>query len=154
VTAPSIATAPGEIAHHLNEPLCVAKNVEPSRKIEPIGIVVTPRAFGDSPIDAKLRAVSTPKESLSLADSLAKLTSLLPDLADALGRQSKSQPPVARMTLRIDEVADAVGVSRRVLERERAAGRMPKSDLRIGKMPLWRVETIHAWINSGGKGVA
>ena len=58
------------------------------------------------------------------------------------------------MTLRLDEVADAIGVSRRVLERERAAGRMPKPDLRIGKMPLWRVETIHAWISSGGKGVA
>jgi hypothetical protein len=97
---------------------------------------------------------ATPEGIASLADALGKLTTLLPGLADALDRQSKSNPPVDRMTLRFDEVAAAIGVSRRVLERERAAGRMPKPDLRIGKMPLWRVETIHTWINSGGKGVA
>ncbi len=108
----------------------------------------------ERPIETQYQAAATPKGIVTLADVLAKLTSLLPGLADALDRQTKSQPPVARMTLRLDEVADAIGVSRRVLERERAAGRMPKPDLRIGKMPLWRVETIHAWISSGGKGVA
>ncbi len=53
------------------------------------------------------------------------------------------------MTLRLDEVAEAIGVSRRVLERERSAGRMPKPDLRIGKMPLWCPETIRQWIKEG-----
>ena len=108
----------------------------------------------ERPIETQPETAATPEGFVSLADALAKLTTLLPGLADALGRQTKSQPPVARMTLRLDEVADALGVSRRVLERERAAGRMPKPDRRIGKMPLWRVETIHAWIDSGGKGVA
>jgi predicted DNA-binding transcriptional regulator AlpA len=104
-------------------------------------------------IEHQPETAATSEGVVSLADALAKLTTLLPGLADALDRQSKSNPPVTRMTLRLDEVAEAVGVSRRVLERERSAGRMPKPDLRIGKMPLWRVETIQAWIGSGGKGV-
>ena len=106
------------------------------------------------PSSRSTQAAATPERTVSLAEVLAKLTSLLPGLADALDRQTKGQPPVARITLRLDEVADAVGVSRRVLERERAAGRMPKPDMRIGKMPLWRPETIYTWINSGKKGVA
>ncbi len=53
------------------------------------------------------------------------------------------------MTLRLDELANAIGVSR---EPSNATPRrpMPKPDLRIGKMPLWRVETIRA----GSNGVA
>jgi predicted DNA-binding transcriptional regulator AlpA len=51
-----------------------------------------------------------------------------------------------RLALRLDELAAALGISRRTLERERSAGRFPAPDLRIGKMPLWRPETIRAWI--------
>jgi predicted DNA-binding transcriptional regulator AlpA len=79
-----------------------------------------------------------------LADVLAELTAILPSVRDALKRQSA--PPVDRMTLRLDELAAALGVSRRVLERERAAGRLPSPDLHIGKMPLWRVASIEAWL--------
>jgi predicted DNA-binding transcriptional regulator AlpA len=57
---------------------------------------------------------------------------------------------LGRFTLRLDEVATAIGISRRALERERSAGRFPKPDLRIGRMPLWRLETILAWIERGG----
>jgi hypothetical protein len=42
-----------------------------------------------------------------------------------------------------------LGVSRRIIERERSAGRLPKPDLHIGRMPLWRVETVRAWLESG-----
>ena len=58
---------------------------------------------------------------------------------------------LARMTLRLDELAAALGISRRVLERERSAGRFPPPDLTIGRMPLWRPETIRAWIEGGGR---
>jgi predicted DNA-binding transcriptional regulator AlpA len=51
-----------------------------------------------------------------------------------------------RLTYRLDELAAALGISRRTLERERSVGRFPAPDLRIGKMPLWRPETIRAWI--------
>jgi predicted DNA-binding transcriptional regulator AlpA len=58
-----------------------------------------------------------------------------------------ARPPVERFALRIDEVAASMGVSRRAIERERAKGNFPKQDLVIGKMPLWRPETIRAWLD-------
>jgi hypothetical protein len=69
-----------------------------------------------------------------------------------------SQPPspiaatveVQRLAYRLDEVAAALGVSRRSIERERSAGRFPPPDLQIGKMPLWRRETLVGWIAQGG----
>lgn len=59
--------------------------------------------------------------------------------------------PVIRLTLRLNEVARMLGISRRALERERSAGRFPRPDLTIGRMPLWRPETISTWIEGGGR---
>jgi len=56
-----------------------------------------------------------------------------------------------RLALRLDELAGALGISRRTLERERAAGRFPRPDLHLGRMPLWRPETIRAWVDGGGR---
>ena len=56
-----------------------------------------------------------------------------------------------RLTLRLDEVAESFGVSRRTIERERSAGRFPRPDLTIGRMPLWCPETIRAWVEGGGR---
>jgi predicted DNA-binding transcriptional regulator AlpA len=47
---------------------------------------------------------------------------------------------------RLEQIAKALGISRRALERERAAGRFPKPDKVIGRMPLWRPETVKAWL--------
>jgi predicted DNA-binding transcriptional regulator AlpA len=67
-------------------------------------------------------------------------------------RRNPSPPSVAeRLALRLDEVAHTLGVSRRAIERERSAGRFPKPDLTIGRMPLWRPETIRAWVEGGGR---
>lgn len=60
------------------------------------------------------------------------------------------RPAVDRLTYRLDDLAAALGVSRRTLERERSAGRLPRPDLRIGRAPLWRVETIREWLARGG----
>ena len=57
-----------------------------------------------------------------------------------------------RLTLRLDELAASLGVSRRAIERERSAGRFPRPDLTIGRMPLWRPETIRRWMEGGGNG--
>ncbi|MDX2037728.1 MAG: hypothetical protein SFX72_13840 [Isosphaeraceae bacterium] len=57
---------------------------------------------------------------------------------------------VERLALRLDEIAESIGVSRRTLERERAAGRFPKADLRVGRMPLWSRGTVLEWIERGG----
>ncbi len=56
---------------------------------------------------------------------------------------------VERLTYRIRDIAAVLGVSRRTIEAERSAGRLPEPDLRIGKVPLWRVETIRAWLARG-----
>ncbi len=56
----------------------------------------------------------------------------------------------AALTWRLEAIAKALGVSRRTLERERSAGRFPPPDLSIGKMPLWRPETIRRWVEGGG----
>ncbi len=52
-----------------------------------------------------------------------------------------------RLTWRLDDIARALGISRRALERERSAGRFPPPDLHIGKAPLWRPSTLSAWID-------
>ena len=56
------------------------------------------------------------------------------------------RPAPVPLALRLDEVARAIGISRRAIERERSAGRFPKPDRQIGRMPLWRVETIRAYL--------
>jgi predicted DNA-binding transcriptional regulator AlpA len=61
-----------------------------------------------------------------------------------------ASPVVPRIALRLDEVARSLGVSRRAIERERSAGRFPRPDLNIGKMPLWTPATVRAWAEGGG----
>jgi hypothetical protein len=39
---------------------------------------------------------------------------------------------------------------RRLVERMRSAGKIPKPDIKIGKMPRWKPETIRRWIERGG----
>lgn len=58
---------------------------------------------------------------------------------------------VSRLTFRLDELAAAFGVCRRSIERARSAGRFPRPDLHIGKMPLWKPETVRAWVEGGGR---
>jgi hypothetical protein len=71
------------------------------------------------------------------------LVDVLRRLADALDRQAA--PP--RLAYRLSEIADMLGVSKRLLEQERAAGRLPKPDLRIGRVALWRIDpTIRNWL--------
>src|SRR5262249_13671742 len=107
--------------------------------------------FRDStaaPRPADIEAAALPPGVVSLAEALAELAAELPALRAALNRPPA--PPIDRMPLRIDEVADALGGSRRTIEREPAAGRFPKPDLTIGKMPLWRPETVRGWLDKGG----
>jgi excisionase family DNA binding protein len=52
--------------------------------------------------------------------------------------------------LSIDDVAEALSCSRRLVERMRSAGKLPKPDLHVGRMPRWSRETIAKWIERGG----
>jgi hypothetical protein len=53
--------------------------------------------------------------------------------------------------LSLDDVARTLSVSRRFLERLRSAGKVPEADFMAGRCPRWRVETIRAWIEGGGR---
>ena len=64
--------------------------------------------------------------------------------------QTEPTPPVERLALRIEDVAAALGMSRRTIERERSAGRFPPPDRKIGKAPVWSPETIRRWMAGGG----
>lgn len=90
-------------------------------------------------------------ETAELPEAISALVAILPRLAAALERQADNRPRIEPLAYRIDELADALGVSRRAIERERAAGRFPKPDLTIGKMPLWRRETVRSFLERGGR---
>lgn len=90
-------------------------------------------------------------EAAELPEAICALVAILPRLADALERQADNRPRIEPLAYRIDELADALGVSRRAIERERAAGRFPRPDLTIGKMPLWRPETVRSFLERGGR---
>lgn len=102
-------------------------------------------------LPSQARDDQLPEGPITLAETLTRLAAILPRLAAALERQSEDRQRVERLTYRIEDLADALGVSRRFFERARAAGRLPKPDLRIGKVPLWRVETIRNWLDKGGR---
>jgi predicted DNA-binding transcriptional regulator AlpA len=53
--------------------------------------------------------------------------------------------------LSVDGVTNVLSISRRSFERLRSAGKFPRPDLHIGKMPRWRAETVRKWIEAGGK---
>jgi len=48
----------------------------------------------------------------------------------------------------IDGLASVLNASRRTTERLRAAGKLPKPDLHVGKLPRWKPETIRRWIEA------
>ncbi len=96
-------------------------------------------------------AVDSTEGSVSLARALSELTAVLPGLRQALESRQADRPRIEPLAYRLDELADALGVSRRAIERERAAGRFPRPDLTIGKMPLWRPETVRSFLERGGR---
>jgi hypothetical protein len=76
-------------------------------------------------------------------------------VADLGPSQLADSPPSAGHTieplLSVADVARIVKVSRRWLERERAAGRVPRPDFMAGRCPRWRPATIRRWIGPGGQ---
>ncbi|APW60454.1 helix-turn-helix transcriptional regulator [Paludisphaera borealis] len=60
-----------------------------------------------------------------------------------------SSPCVIEPLMTIVDLARTLACSRRVVERMRAAGKIPQPDIKVGKMPRWRPETIRTWIEKG-----
>jgi hypothetical protein len=60
-------------------------------------------------------------------------------------RKARSEP---RLLWRVERVAYALDISRRVLERLRASGEFIEPDLFIGRMPLFSPARVHEWVRS------
>jgi predicted DNA-binding transcriptional regulator AlpA len=91
--------------------------------------------------------VPAPGNSADGGREPAEVVSLLKAILNILG----ARRPVPRLALRLDDAARAVGLSRRALERLRAAGKFPSPDKYLGKCPVWSPETIRKWIEAGGR---
>ena len=80
-------------------------------------------------------------------------------LADAIDRPpeapaakpGRTLPASIEPMLHIDDLAALLSCSRRLVERMRSAGKVPKPDIHVGKCPRWKPATIRAWIDRGGK---
>lgn len=59
---------------------------------------------------------------------------------------ANDDPPVQRLTYRFNELEKAVGLDRRTIERYLAKGEFPPPDRRLGRISLWRRETIADWL--------
>ncbi|MGA2701531.1 MAG: helix-turn-helix domain-containing protein [Isosphaeraceae bacterium] len=66
-------------------------------------------------------------------------------------RPGRTLPAGIEPMLGIDDLAALLSCSRRLVERMRSAGKVPRPDIKIGKMPRWKAATIRAWIERGGK---
>lgn len=64
--------------------------------------------------------------------------------------KTQTAPAVIEPLLSVARVAALLDVHKRTIEKHRAAGRFPKPDAVIGRMPRWKPETIRAWIDAGG----
>lgn len=53
------------------------------------------------------------------------------------------------LMLSIDDLAVVLSCSRRLVERMRSSGKVPKPDLYVGRCPRWRPETVRSWIGEG-----
>lgn len=70
--------------------------------------------------------------------------------ATTAGPDRLAVPIADRLTWGLDDLTALTGLSRRTLERERSAGRLPKPDLKVGKRVLWTPSTIRRWLAEGG----
>jgi hypothetical protein len=91
-----------------------------------------------------------------LADSIARRPEPIqpcakPGPAAVRRAETGALPAGLSPMLGIDDLAELLSCSRRLVERMRSTGKVPKPDFKVGKMPRWHVETIRAWIGRGGK---
>jgi hypothetical protein len=68
-------------------------------------------------------------------------------LADA----SPNAGHVIEPLLSLDDLAAILKCSRRLLERMRSAGKVPRPDFMVGRCPRWKRSTLAAWIETGGR---
>jgi predicted DNA-binding transcriptional regulator AlpA len=58
-----------------------------------------------------------------------------------------TKEPPERVAYRIAEISAMTGINRRTLDRMKQSGKMPKPDLDLGKIALWKRTTIEKWLS-------
>ena len=58
-------------------------------------------------------------------------------------QDTMNSPP--RLTLKLPEVAERIGICTRTIQRMVHRGQFPPPTVRAGKLPLWSPEVIQAW---------
>ena len=130
VMAKSMLTSPALLTPEPNAPGQI-KVRQPSRLV------------GPSWLRARRHGIPVPPGSEEHRLSITTETSTEPT--------SRPIPPgIEALTYRLADLPRALGVSRRTIEGERAAGRFPRPDLKMGRIPLWRRQTIDRWLAQGG----
>jgi predicted DNA-binding transcriptional regulator AlpA len=74
----------------------------------------------------------------------------LPDATTA-SQEPGAGTPIPRLLWGWPEILDAIGVPRRTVEREVAAGRFPRPIKRVGRRPFWRPADVIAWAAGSGR---
>jgi predicted DNA-binding transcriptional regulator AlpA len=69
----------------------------------------------------------------------------LPEATTATPEATTTTPPLPRLLWGWPEVLAAIGIPRRTLERQLAAGKFPGPIRRVGHRPYWRPADVAAW---------
>ena len=98
--------------------------------------------------DSRREPATRPSGPLRLADSIDPR----PEPRDLAAKLGLTLAANIEQMLKMADLERSLACDRRTIERMRASGRLPKPDLLIGRRsPRWRVSTIQAWIDRGGK---
>jgi predicted DNA-binding transcriptional regulator AlpA len=118
------------------------------RRRDPVAAGVVPTAEPDRRrADAALgRRPATDPNTAAILDALAAVNDTLGTILGVL--KARRAP---RLALRLEDASTALGLSRRCLERLRAAGKFPPPDRHIGKCPVWSPETVKRWVEGDSR---
>jgi len=64
--------------------------------------------------------------------------------------KAKGGGPAVEPLLSKADVVAALGCEVRTIERMISSGRFPRPDVRVGRLPRWKAETVNGWIAEGG----
>lgn len=90
------------------------------------------------------------------AAEITEVTGLPVEEQPDTGRKRRAKPKPAGLPLHerlawdLEDIAALTSVSSRHLQRLRAAGKLPKPSVKLGRRVLWSAAEIRRWVDSGG----
>jgi len=93
---------------------------------------------------------ATTIQDQSEAPTTDRLVDAVGRLVQALERQADGRPWVMRMAYQKKEVAAALSLSEKTIERLISRGQFPKPAARANSVQLWLHEDLVEWLNRGG----